>query len=946
MSNEYVDLQVIESNRLHSEEADISNNENLAMWKNNLQDIIHLEAGDKVSVHSAIISERGVGQLTSIEVKGVSLGYEKEFEHIVKTGYNACSDLPSGYERLEGTFTTTTKTIRDDTGNFLMGYYLNMNAHNYIHLPRRWWINGSTTTNWSAADNIVDAGMSLWDPFKDKYALYEDFYQIVSTATNLSLSKPKNNNDRYTVMMRDDTYYSESAANGNLPLRYKRDPENALYRRYRELKEIVVPKGFNSPDYIATDITRQLQNVKEIKTFQRRDTNDSGVDNQYTPGFPLKMYKTVETETYKPFDVAYNYTGGFGGDFYYDYYINGLTNASGWQYMSNYHVVATKRPELYETGRLVNRLNDNAYSGIMGSHLYENSYGDVIVTNLTYTTTYLDIFRDFILAQEKYPEVFDIFSDSRTPYSSSDTIDNSRWMHINRYNNASMTLDPGDPAGNSAQLGWGGYLNPTWNASNTNQLSSVIYPFEYDASQKDKYYEFPNEALHERTYGCFGRNASGYLTIYGTKTNGSGSTLATMLYNASGYLEGGVASSSGRKFGFDLHFSAPAMCYVLPYAGWLDNNITSYGVSNASDNIADYTIRSGAGLVYDLDSSEFKSKLYLGADSPELTYDGSHFNLTNLHTNMNRGNNNKASNPFQDTPAIVRNDDESDIVYFMNPREQYNDWTPARKPYVNANTSIPSVNTPPTSKTHDTSFMNTNIEAWRIYDSLCGVTIEDFNLTENQWEGTLWEILGFSYKQFNSKTNTRLSRIDYNNVNDLSIITTNAEINEGDTKIYSQNFFGAPLYNNMLPSAGTMLNDAAADPYIGVYYPEIIQKTQSISIIADNLPTRMIRGYYTIRSNIIDAASFVGGKVNNTNMPIVGIVDKMNAAGDMYFSQDSGLEFTITKPMRLASITTSIHDPNGSFANCSEQSSVIFKIQKNKRVTFDVVSEILQNNKK
>ena len=103
----------------------------------------------------------------------------------------------------------------------------------------------------------------------------------------------------------------------------------------------------------------------------------------------------------------------------------------------------------------------------------------------------------------------------------------------------------------------------------------------------------------------------------------------------------------------------------------------------------------------------------------------------------------------------------------------------------------------------------------------------------------------------------------------------------------------------------------------------------------------MIRGYYTVRSNILSQAPFIGGKVNNTTMPIIGIVDKINGDGDFYFGSESSLEFTVTKPLRLASIVCSIHDPDGSYANCGEQSTVLMKIQKDKRVTFNVAQEIL-----
>ena len=142
----------------------------------------------------------------------------------------------------------------------------------------------------------------------------------------------------------------------------------------------------------------------------------------------------------------------------------------------------------------------------------------------------------------------------------------------------------------------------------------------------------------------------------------------------------------------------------------------------------------------------------------------------------------------------------------------------------------------------------------------------------------------------------------------------------------------------MIGGGGGVYHD---DVLVASYYPEIKQKTRSVSIIADNLPTRMIRGYYTIRSNIIQETPFIGGKVNNTTMPIIAIVDKINGDGDFYFGQESSLQFTITKPLRIASLTCSIHDPDGSYAKTSEQNTVLFKIERDRRVTYDVAQEII-----
>ena len=69
--DQFTDIQIIECNRLHSEEAKSGNNENYSLWTNNLQDILILYPKDQVSVYGAFISERGAGQPSSIEIKGV-----------------------------------------------------------------------------------------------------------------------------------------------------------------------------------------------------------------------------------------------------------------------------------------------------------------------------------------------------------------------------------------------------------------------------------------------------------------------------------------------------------------------------------------------------------------------------------------------------------------------------------------------------------------------------------------------------------------------------------------------------------------------------------------------------------------------------------------------------------------------------------------------------------
>ena len=957
--NEYTDLQVIECSRLHSEEAKGKNNENTSLWTNNLQDIVHLNPGDKVSVHGAMVSERGAGQGSSIEIKGQSLGFTKTFNFTTYEEKNASELLVSKYETIECNASSQEIEIRDDTLNFATSYYINANGHNYIHLPRRWWLNQEYENNvdyhWIQADKL-ESGMSYFIPFKDTFWFYDDYYQMIpdpaEETAGIKRYKTKNNNERYTILMRDATYYSEQSASGNLPPENQRDPENHIYRTFKQLKSITIPAGFNSPQSVATELTRQLQNIKEVKRYQFRDRLRDAVTNASVPGFPINVYDTIETETYKPFNVAFSYYGeagvtpldkpfsGIETDF--GFYINNGstdagTNASGYQWLSQYHVVATKRPELYETGRLCNRfsLSGDTYRGIYGTPqngaVTANTTFNGLEIGQAYTEENCRRWYEFFKAQELYPEIWNTFSDSRSDYDDGDTIDNSRWIHINRFENASQSYT-GTPANNGdAMLGDSGYVLHSWNASNTYQPASAICPIYYKASDRDTFYESPSE--DEYSFGCMKEN-SGQIAFTFTDNNGWGSAFFDMLLEHASIP--GILRS--RKVGFDMHFSAPGMCYLLPFAGWM-TQLHSYSPVTRTNTFGDYHLYSGyieAGVEIgenNINSQLYRNKLYIGADSPLIDYNGTNFTISGLHTPMNKGNFNVANSAFSASLTTFGDTDPDqeagDQVYVINPREQWNDWTPARTPYRINRVSGRDINL---------YKLNDNLEAWTIYDSLCGVFITDINLTEDEWRGTLWDILGFTYRQFNSATNTRLSRINNNNINDLSVITTNAEVDQGDSKIYIQNPWGAPMYNNMVGGGATIVSSGTIE---GTIYPEIKQKTQSVSIIADNLPTRMIRGYYTIRSNILQDTPFIGGKINNTTMPIIGIVDKINGDGDFYFGQESSLEFTITKPLRLASLTCSIHDPDGSYAKTSEQNTVLFKIQRDRRVTYDVAQEIL-----
>ena len=966
--DQYTDIQIIEANRLHSEEAKSGNDENTSLWTNNLQDILMLNPKDQVSVHGAFISERGVGQSTSIEIKGEELPREHIFTYTnlsrsIVSGDRIDFELPSRASIITGENKSESLKIKDNQLKFVINYFVPANAQNCLHLPRRYmWNYAQERANLSNRDDRNNQGATRTYYNRSNYSLNNLLYQAPAFYNTLTTSgeggkllKPLNDNSRYTLMIREKTFFTENSLGADdLPADDMRDPENAIYRTYRELKEIEIPAGFNSPEFIATEISRQLQNIVNDQVIVQ--------DNSGSDPYPQPFMKLVESETYKAF-----YTGNIEDNtednflYYFNLegsgnsagnkgYRTGHTNASGFEWLRQYGIIACKYPELYETGRLININASGEYTGIRGSEVFtginiETATSDTPLKLVyEYNASNCQLLKDFFDAQKLYPEIITNLNDPKSGYNDGCTIDNTRWIHINRHDETKQSLSK-PVSYNNTQLGYGGYYEPrSYVPSGTTQLQSLLLPFFFDNTQEETFYKNPQYGLDQFTYGCLGQweDPDGVLriAIYPFKhaTNGIGSPpFEELKYTGTGtpkQIEG------GRRIGFDLHFNAPGMYYILPLSGYTTHPTptSSYSSQLAIYNVNDPTTN-GTATAPEYLGNPFQKLLYIGADNPQLNWDGTNFNFSALHTSMNRGN-----HLLGGLPVFGINDDDNaqDQVYKLNPIEHYNDWTPDRCPYAD------DYLIQPYHIIGSDSFRlprpNTNLNPYTIFDQLCGIMIQDFGVGEDLWTRSLWGLLGFSYKQFHG-TNNRLVRIQRGNADNLSVITTNAEVVEGDTKIFSTNWASIPMYNNMIQTPFTIKGFNASGTVFKDYnkvIPNIIHKTTSMTIIAENLPTRMIRGYYTIRSNILEGTPFIGGKVNNTNMPVVGVVNKISNFGDFTFGEESSLQFTITKPIRLASISVSVHDPDGSYARTSEQSTILFKIQRPVESTFNIAQAILQ----
>jgi len=466
----------------------------------------------------------------------------------------------------------------------------------------------------------------------------------------------------------------------------------------------------------------------------------------------------------------------------------------------------------------------------------------------------------------------------------------------------------------------------------------------------------------------------------------------------------------GRRIGYDFHSTAYSTAIITPYSGYANTDIGitaqrehDSGGQNNTVNTYPMTInwiRSTGDSSNMTDLNPYMTQTYIGANNPEISYntETNRFELQRFHTSNNTGNKASANNPAtfvnnnsmtppesqteRDIKPATINDQANQTVYKINPRPPEFGFSPTFKPYFRNSQAYRTVAYPEKASAligdntgKNTNYYegrNINIEALKIFDSHGGIYIDNWGFDESNWEDNLWDILGFDYYATNAKPspkNVLTKRVTNDNNDLLYRPTTNAEIVGTDTKNYITNQFGAVMYQTSLPYPNGVVQYRAekigsytqfifnGDPIDEAYFTvaaaqplelfsEINILTVSTRISATDLKKSVLRPYYTIRSDILEGATAIGGNPTGANLPIISIVDKYSAANDYFLGNPSGITFTVTKPSILTDITTSIHDSDGNYANVDKTSAVIYKIEKIRNIPKTIVEEILEEEKK
>ena len=900
----------IDCNRLLSEEVIGGNKTETSSFTNKLTTPLTVNVGDKISLHSAFINQRGAGS-DIIEFTGRE---QKQKVKLINTSFTFQEyqqNLPPYDHKLVSVRNVETETVLKDTEAYItFNYYKTSNGEGYYMLPRKFlteYFDFSTAqeisdfqNNWNYDDSNAMGLCYTSVSDSDRHAEC-DYYEDVSlTPAGLDFlsMKPKNDNSRFTIFTMMEVQFGVRSTPIDLT---PHNPAWFPYTRYKETKVLSVDQGFDTPSNIASSLTNQLKNT--IK-------NDYGNFSITNSGVKMnsKLYPDLETETYKLFTCANELS--FSKTHYDNFFFDVMTptppgvfdEEKAVDYKNSYMNIGVKRPELFELGRELKSIYHSPYQSpflhpwslkieidISASDspllVTDQSFESIGAINYQMEQLLIDL-SNLFKAQEKYPELFDYSFDSKVQ------ADNTRFLHIN----SSEAL--------GSYLGNDNYQLES-SASEVNKISFPLF-IKYDKTQEnngsnlgqdlenfsDLIYGFGIKYLHTDGYH--------YLAF---KIN---QTLRPKMFNASGKIPANTT-----KLGWDWNFSAYGNVCMNLFTGYLIAEPEK--IQENAQYVDEYLLTPTTKL---RTSAQIR-QCYLGCYDPLIKFNNvqERFSISRLHTPefqsnfFNSGLND--SNGDIGVPII----DGGTEVYKINKYLNQFTFCPNMKPYQIALEDYDH---------NEYRLINKNIIKNIIYDSQCGLFIETTNVSEENWSKNLLNILGFSYNQFNTN-NLNINRQTRftNNLVNANVFTTNGLVDSTNIIDFVRSIFGAKYFTNQVPLSGIPHHA----PQIASYSlnPNIQEQCNSTEIFAKNLPKKMHSSHYVIRSDILDQLNYSN---SISKYPIIGICPLSNEFGDYYVSEDNQIDFTVTKSRTITDIHTEIVNPAGELINCDRNSSVIYKITK------------------
>ncbi len=348
------------------------------------------------------------------------------------------------------------------------------------------------------------------------------------------------------------------------------------------------------------------------------------------------------------------------------------------------------------------------------------------------------------------------------------------------------------------------------------------------------------------------------------------------------------------------------------------------------------------------------NEIYCGANQPSLSFTGesSRFSFQNLHTAELKGTNAEEIEGSTDVSGA------NSSCYKLNKRLSRLNYSPNFTPYNNVFKIHKASNFSASSTIAE---KDNSITPYAIMDAQSGIFIEDYGCDEKNWGQSLWELLGFTYSQFHNR-GSRLQRFNNTGLN-TSTPTTNGLIKTEDLQTFPKlGTSGLSIFNTLevnYPSwrydskngVGATHFDAHSSISYEAFpgfqsYPAVTEGgAVSTSIIADNLPRKMLSPVYLIKSDLLNPM-YIGGREGTVSLPVIGVVDKSAGYGDFYSGAKDSTIFTNTIPRTIQNIKTSIVDADGSESRVDDSCCIIYKVTKEIKNNSVVLENILNPPKK
>jgi len=694
MDNSYTQIKLIECNRASSIEAKANKNDNPALFTNEISEGFTLQPLDRISVHSSYVSEVGA-EGDKLEIKGnfiKSYTFEnitvikpltKEYVEDETLKVATAKYYPDNISFIDGrTAVNASKTVNiyDNQIKIPIQYYKNNNGENHVYLPRNYNYHFTSDVNfrnnWTHNDDRT-TGMAKSGP-EPNYILLDDYRY---DGTNYKL---RTNNKRFTAFIRTETTYNASffeEYNSNIYV--NPDPAGDEYILYQELLELEAPTGFNSPEKIAEVLTEQLKQTEEPQTLE--------LDDSVIAGRKLNVLSLFNARTFKTF-TASNYDGWTEAVFntFNSSSIPGYTQSTLDHYNA-YEFVFHKRPEIQIAGR-----NLNTVYGLQLGQETDPADDDKrhIYLELLFNDENCKRILDLFDAEALYPEIW-TNDNIKNHINEFATIDNSRFLHINKNVNASQT----DLFGRG-MLGNDGY---TAFPAGLNLASLPLFVYYKDNERN------VTCAEATATNTSYDVNTTTYAYGFAIPYIKDGESQVRIALNARNvgpnighhYLNGGIIEGD-RKIGFDHHFNAYSTAALI-----LTSGVSFYEFDTPiSTAIVNHTVP----------ISKYFTGAYIGATNPKIEYDfnKNQFSILNLHSAENVGQTSFiAGDTVSGSPETTSN--PATEVFRINKNLNFSLFTPDAKPYAELTGASWS------GHKRDIGQKNDSIDAWTIFDSRSGI---------------------------------------------------------------------------------------------------------------------------------------------------------------------------------------------------------------------------------